>query len=157
MSFNKITKGFTLVEIVVVLAILVLIVVFSVSSFKLLNQSQALSKSADLVATTLREARSQTLASKSLSQYGVHFDPTQIVLFKGDLYSATATTNLYFPLNSSVSISNIALSGGRVEVIYSRLTGDAPQTGTVTLSLVSNPSSIRTINISGSGLVEVSP
>lgn len=150
-------KGFTLVELVIIISILVLIIGFSASSFNLLNKSQALNKSADFVGTVLRQARSQTLSSKNISQYGVHFDTSQIVLFDGPTYNANNVTNIAFPLNYLVNISDVTLAGAGREVIFDRLTGDTSQTGTVKLILISNPSSAVTINISGTGLIEASP
>ncbi len=151
------TKGFTLVELVIIISILVLIIGFSASSFSLLNKSQALNKSADFVATVLRQARSLTLSSKNISQYGVHFDTNQIVLFQGSTYDPNASTNTVFPINYLVRISDVNLTGAGREVIFDRLTGDTPQTGSLVLRLISNSSSAVTINIYGTGLIEASP
>ena len=150
-------RGFTLIELLIVIGISSLLIGFTYSSFRLLNQSQALGKDANLVATVLHEARAETLASKNGNQYGVHFETNKIVLFIGTTYSSVDSTNINFPLNTLVTISTINIMGGGSEVVFDRLTGDTSQTGTVTLSLISTPTSIRTITVSGAGLIEVAP
>ena len=150
-------RGFTLIELLIVIGISTLLIGFTYSSFKLLNQSQALGKDANMVATILHEARAETLASKNGNQYGVHFDPTKVVLFIGPTYSSAASTNINFPFNTLETISSTNILGGGSEVVFDRLTGDTSQTGTVTLSLISTPASVRTITISGAGLIEVAP
>ncbi len=150
-------KGFTLIELVIIICILVLIIGFSASSFNLLNKSQALNKSVDFVATVLRQARSLTLSSKNITQHGVHFDTYEIVLFEGSTYIPGAATNTIFPLNHLVRTADVNLVGGGREVIFDRLTGDTAQSGTVGMHLISNPSSSMTINIYGTGLIEASP
>lgn len=150
-------KGFTLLEIVIVISITMLMVGFTISSFRLLNQSQALSKNADTMGTILREARSMTLSSKNGTQYGVHLETNQAVIFTGAVYSSTTPSNLYYPLNSLGTISSINLTSSSTEVVFDRLTGDTPQSGTIILNLLNNPSSTRTINVSSTGLIEVLP
>lgn len=141
-------------EIIVVIAISSLTVGAILNSFGQLNQNQVINKNTELVATILREARSLTLSSKGGNQYGVHLESSQVVLFQGSVYNSTTPGNIYYPLNSLGNISLISLSGGGSEVIFDRLTGDTPQSGTIKLGLLADPSSTRTITISGTGLVE---
>ncbi|CAN5190713.1 hypothetical protein BH11PAT1_BH11PAT1_3360 [soil metagenome] len=150
-------KGFTLIELIIVISISSLLVGFTYSSFRLLNQSQALGKDANMVSTVLHEARAETLASKNGNQYGVHFETSKIVLFIGPTYNSVTSTNINFPFNTLVTISTISILGGGSEVVFDRLTGDTSKTGTITLSLTSTPTSIRTITVSGAGLIEVAP
>lgn len=141
-------------EILVVLTLVSLLAVFVINTFSVLNQSQALSKNADMVATTLRQARSLTLASKGGNQYGVHIEATRVVLFQGPTYTVNASSNVSYALNRYVNISSINLVGSGSEVIFDRLTGDTTESGTVTLSLISTPASTRVVSISGTGLIQ---
>jgi prepilin-type N-terminal cleavage/methylation domain-containing protein len=89
MSERFLNKGFTLLELLFVIVIATIISSIVLISFYKINSSQALEKSADLVASVLNEARSQTLSAKGDTQYGVYLEPTQITLFKGDTYSSS--------------------------------------------------------------------
>ncbi|MEX2013760.1 MAG: prepilin-type N-terminal cleavage/methylation domain-containing protein [Parcubacteria group bacterium] len=148
-------KGFTIIEILVALAILGLVIVVTTSSFSRLNSSQALEKSASLITSTLSQARSISLSSKDNSQYGVHFSLTELVIFKGDDYVPLASDNIRVALNPAVEIREVALSGGGSNVIFWRLSGKAASSGTVTVSLVSDPSLTKTISIYETGLSEI--
>lgn len=147
-------KGFTITEVLIVLAILVVIVTIVVSAFSKFNNNQSLGGAVGEVTSTLNEARANTLASYDNSQYGVHFQSNKIVLFKGSIYSSSDTNNEDIILSSKISISNVSLAGGGNDIIFKRLTGKTDQNGTITLSLISDPTKIKTITIQGSGIIE---
>ncbi len=126
---------------------------FVVTAYLKFNSMQALEKDRALVSSILNQARSLTLSSKGNSQYGVRFNAGEIVLFTGASYSAATTTNLSFPLSPQVSLST-SLSGGGVEVVFERLSGKTRESGTVTLALVSNASSTKSITIYGTGVIQ---
>lgn len=148
--------GVTLVEIVVILAILIIILAISFSSFINLNKSEALSKQAVDIVAILENARSQTLSSKNSSQYGVHFSENSVVFFKGNDYgSAGANDIVNINLNPNVFISTISLYGSGDNVIFERVTGKTAQFGSITVSLKSNNSLTKTVNINATGLIEV--
>lgn len=151
---NKLTPGFTLLEILMVVAIMGILVTIIITSFSTLNKAQALDKSARQGASILNQARMLTLSSKEDSVYGVHFESSEITLFKGGSYSSNDPDNIISPLNSIVSITNINLSGGGVDVIFGRLTGNTNTPGTVTFSLDSSTAT-KTISVSGTGLIEI--
>ncbi len=148
-------KGFTLLEILFAIAIITIAITIVTFSFSKLNSQQALDKSADLVVSTLNEARSLTLSSKGDSQYGVHLEASQVVLFVGSTYSSSAPTNVVTSINSLVGIKNITLVGGGADIIFKRLTGGTDQTGTLEVFLIANTGSFHTITISGTGVVEL--
>jgi len=144
-------RGFTLLEMLLALGILAIISVISVTSLSSANKDKALAIEADKVVSLITKARSLTLEAKDGSVYGVHFEETKAVLFKGSSYSAGASTNQSQGLNGVVKISAISLSGGGAEVVFKKLTGAATQTGTVRLSLASNVNASTTITIAATG------
>lgn len=148
-------KGFTILEILFALAILVLVVTMITFSFSKLNASQALDKSAVLVASILDEARSLTLSSKGDSQYGVHFESSQVILFKGASYLSSDPSNITTELHPLVGLGNINLSGGSLDVTFKRLTGHTDQAGSVEVFLTASPSDLHIVNISATGISDV--
>jgi len=146
--------GFTLVEVLVVIAILIIISALTFASFFNLDDRQALDVSVKQIDSFLEEARSLTLASKDASQYGVHFDTESITRFRGSVYSETDPDNVVSNLHNKIQISDVSLSGGGNEVIFDRLTGNTSQSGTITISLKSDPTQTRIITIEATGIVQ---
>ena len=107
----------------------------------------------EMIVETLRLARSQTLASKNATQYGVHFSPSGITLFSGSSYVASASTNVVFLLHPGDTISSIAISSGGEDIIFDRLTGATADAGTVTVSSPDSSLS-KSVTIYGTGLIQ---
>lgn len=147
-------KGFTLLEILIALAIVSLmltVIFFSLSKF---NSYQALDKSADLVVSVLEEARSRTLSSVGASQYGVKLDEFEVTLFKGTTYAPADPDNMVTDLNTLVAIRDVVLAGSGTSVVFKRLTGSTDEVGTAQIYLKADPTIFRTITISSTGVVE---
>ena len=145
-------RGFTLVEILFVLGIIVILVTLVVSGFASFKKGEALDLDKQAVVETLEQAKDQTLASYSATQYGVHFSSSSITLFSGSSYSAGAKGNIVYPLSSSDDTMTISLNGGGTNVIFNRLVGDTADNGTITLTSASTHAT-RTVTIYKTGLV----
>ncbi len=137
------SKGFSFMELVVVIGILALLSLITFQLFRTFTSAESLMKDARQVVSELNKAQSLTLSSKDADQYGVHLETSRITLFKGALYISTSTTNISSTLSPLVRISPISLAGGGSDVIFQRLTGETTQTGTITLSLVSSASTTK--------------
>lgn len=146
--------GFTLLETVMVIAIVTLLLAFSLTAFRNLGDNEALGKDAALVTAILAQARSLALSSKNNDQFGVHLTSSSVTLFEGTSYVAGASTNRTDSLNSRVTITAISLSGGGSDIIFRQLTGDTTNSGTVTLSQVGDATKTRSVTIYKTGLIE---
>lgn len=124
-------------------------------TYQLTNRSKALDTDALKVLTKLREARALTLASKNDAQWGVHLASSSITLFEGASYDAGDASNVNINLNPLVTLATITLEGGGSDVVFDRLTGSTPQSGTTTLSLIASSTMTRTIVIYETGVVEM--
>jgi prepilin-type N-terminal cleavage/methylation domain-containing protein len=147
-------KGFTMLEMLMVIAIMALAIIIVSLPFGNLNSTQALEKSASLAISVLDEARSMTLSAVDDAQYGVRLESDSLILFKGASYSASDPENVVTPLNVMVGLRDISLTGGGVSIIFNRLTGNTAQTGTFELYLHSDTTTYRTISVSGTGIAE---
>ena len=148
-------RGFTLIEIILVIAIASVIASITVSAFSRFNRAIAIRKDAEKIVSILNKARSNTIAARSGSQYGVHFESGRVVMFVGNIYSALAPTNEPLKFQSPVSASTISLAGGGSDVVFERLTGITSNFGFVILSLTGEPLVTRRVNISSNGLVDI--
>lgn len=146
--------GFTLVEMIIVVALVAMIAVLATVSFSAVTARQALDKSTDSVVAVLAQARSFTLSAKADSAYGVRLLTTGPVLFAGTTYDAASPTNVPLLLDPRLSIANISLSGGGSDVLFRKLTGTTTQSGTFRVIITSTPTSYRTVTIYATGIVE---
>jgi prepilin-type N-terminal cleavage/methylation domain-containing protein len=147
-------RGFSLIELLIVLAIMGILTGIVLSTFQVYKKSQALDKDVETIVETLRQARSQTLSSQNASKYGVHITSTAITLFVGSTYSAGSASNQDFSLQVSDAVLSINLVGGGSDVVFNRLTGDTSQSGSVVISSASI-SRTKTVTIYSTGLVTV--
>ena len=147
-------KGFTIIEILLVLTLSTFIIGFVSLSFSKINENEVLDQSTELVVSVLNEARTMTLSAVDDSRYGVHFDTSQVIFFKGATYDSAAANNVPTLLNSLVGIGSITLVGGGSDVVFNRLTGATNQAGTLRVYLKSATTTYRTVIVGVAGLVE---
>lgn len=153
-SLNKHIRGFTAIELLIAVFILSLIAGGIVFSFKNFQKHQSITFSAARVVGLLEEARALTLSAKNDTNYGVHFEASQAVLFEGASYVAGAEENKPIVLDAGVAFTAIDLNGGGSEVVFERLTGATSQYGTTTLSVTAETTEILDIVIHKTGLIE---
>lgn len=127
-------KGFTLIEILIVIAIIGILTTISVSVFSTYRSVQSIDRDTDTVVEILRQARSETLSSENATTYGVHFASSTITLFAGSSYSGSNSTNQNFPLVSADTVLTVSLTGGGYDVVFNRLSGETNENGTIVLS-----------------------
>lgn len=146
-------RGFTLLEILIALAIVLLLAALAVAAFSSFRQNSLLKEARAKILSELSLARTQTLGAEGKSSWGVHFEETRLVRFKGSSYSTSDPSNQEILLPAGTKISSISL-GGSSEVIFQRLDGRTGNNGTLILQLVSDPAASTTIIIYASGLAE---
>ncbi|MEK7575817.1 MAG: hypothetical protein AAB491_01890 [Patescibacteria group bacterium] len=147
-------KGISIIEIIIILAVISIvlgIVVINLTSFR---EEQALNSTINESISYINEARSKTLSSKDFSQYGIHFEQTKITLFKGVNYNSSDSNNIDYIFSSLLEISSISLNGGGNEVIFQKITGKTDQFGTVTYRVKNNPSKSKIITIKSTGIID---
>jgi len=147
------SKGFTLLEVLVVLAIIGLLVVILTTSFNSFNKNQSLQKDTENIVAVLKQARNQTLASKNSNSYGVHFASSTITLFVGNVYDQNSLTNEITYLNQNNLISGLSLYGASTSVVFQKLTGETGQYGTINITS-GGTSDTKVVTIYKTGLVE---
>lgn len=146
-------RGFSFVEIMIVIGIIVLVAGIILSGFVSFRKSQTLVLDTQAIISALNQARNQTLLSKDSSVYGVHFTSNTATIFTGSTYSSNSPSNeninLYTP---DISITS-TLSGGGSDVVFNRLTGETSKNGTITIN---SPSfnQTKTVTIYKTGLID---
>jgi prepilin-type N-terminal cleavage/methylation domain-containing protein len=145
-------RGFTLIELMIVLLIGLLIGAIVVSVFYDLLKDQSLKKDFASVVALTERARSMAMNSKNNSAFGTHFASSSISLFSGITYATSSVLEKY-DLNSRVEISSVSL-GGVSDLWFAKITGYSSASGTVSLSLKNNATSTKTITIFSTGIIQ---
>ena len=130
-------KAFTLIEILISIAILLLLIAVAIPEFNKLRNSQLLNSTVEDVVAGINKASSNTLASLDSSSYGVHFASNQIIIFTGTVFNSNDPDNEIISIQNPVTISNISFTGGASSFYFNRLTNRPNITGSITLSLSS--------------------
>ncbi|HEY4497968.1 MAG TPA: type II secretion system protein [Candidatus Paceibacterota bacterium] len=145
-------RGITLLEIIIVFGVLAIVATVLVGALVEFRSTSAVVGAKSEIIGMLRDARARTLASRNNTNYGLHFEETQAVLFEGNTYSALAPSNEIYRLYTA-RIAAIVL-GGVSDVVFERLSGAASVNGTIVLSATRDSSKTETITIFPTGLVE---
>ena len=152
---STVNCGFTMLELVIAIGILLLITVPILGFFHSFRDKQALDSSTESVVTLLHNARNYTTSSQNDAQYGVHFGGDRVVLFKAPTFATGTAGNIELLLSSSVKLSSVQLTGGGMDVLFNRLTGASAKYGTSTISLKTDATKYRKVLIRSTGLLEI--
>lgn len=152
-AFKHLSSGFTLIELVVVMAILGIFVLIASQTLGLFTQQVNLNTTSQRIVSTLQLARNKTLAAEDESQYGVHFEQSKYTLFKGSTYSSSDPDNKEYSI-STTEIYEINLTVGD-DIIFDRIRGTTANSGNVKVRLLSDTSRTETILVNSSGSISL--
>lgn len=145
------THGFTIIELLVVLAIVVILMGIASLPIIRFRREQALQNTTNAVLTVINEARAKTLAGTENTNYSVRLESDRAILFRGSTYQSSTSTNQIFLYESPVVLGTVALSGGGSTITFDRLRGTTAHHGTLQLQLPSG--TVRTITVTATGTV----
>ena len=153
--------GFTLLELMVVLAIVAVVGAISISNFGLLQKKYSVDGSMQEFVGIISLAKSNTVSSEAISQYGIYINtatfPNAYVLFKGSSYDARDVSyDKTYVLPSTLQFADVSLQGGN-EIVFDRLTGASGQSGNVTLRSIADNAQSKTMYISSAGTIGFLP
>lgn len=148
----KKSQGFTMIELMVVLAI------FSIIAGIVLQQGRSLSTTVELenasknIDLKIRTAKARSIGALNDKNYGIHFESSKVVIFDGTgAYVDGAAGNEVFDLPAHVQINSIALNGGVTDIVFDRLTGNTASFGSIGLISTTDATKTKTIFINADG------
>jgi Tfp pilus assembly protein FimT len=148
-------KGMSAVELLVVVGVLIIISTIVFPKLSKFHKQQALDNTAEDVVSLLNEARNNTISSKNSTTYGIHFMTDRAILFDGASY-VESPNNKSIIFDEYVSIDDdngIALNGGGDDILFTRLTGDTEDYGTITIELVSDATRQKVVTVNKIGII----
>lgn len=118
MSVKIYNKGFSLVELLVVMAVLGILASIGAPISYRMYTSYSFDAEEKILIASLREARNTAYANYNENSHGLHIDNDAFVIFEGDSYATRVIANdRIMDRNSDIVIS------GPNEIIFASLTG----------------------------------
>lgn len=159
-------KGFTLVEIIIVIFIITIVALMTYVGFRYYTRGLEIRSGVQIINKALVEVKSRTIASKGASRWGVHFDENQYVIYKVDLgvnpdegYNSASADNEVHTLSKNIELCEINLQTISAEAVfgvyYQYLDGINDKiSGTVKVCDKNDNSRAETITIERQGSIE---
>jgi prepilin-type N-terminal cleavage/methylation domain-containing protein len=156
MNTNKINKkrmpnlvsGFTLIELSVVLVIMIILISIIVPSFGKVGGSEALDTTTVSIISILNEAKSLAVSSKEAAKYGVKILNNKLISYKYPY----GTNNKEYSISSLISVSTS--TGIGTDIIFNNVTGNTSASGTITVTVLREPTKTSIIRIYSTGIIE---
>jgi|GEM_PF-406107 len=135
----KKSKGFTLIELVIVIAIFAVIAAVSIPQFDILKKKTELNSAVQEFASVVRLAQIKTLSDESTVQYGVYINNSgthSYTLYQGSSYAGRDQSKdkvYYLPSSVEFYSVDLALSSGqpKSEITFNRVSGTSQESGSV--------------------------
>ena len=121
-------KGFTIVEVLMATAILIILAGLGLFLGFDFYQSYAFSSERSSLISILEKARGLSMTNVNEAKHGVYFLPDSYVIFQGDSY--VSRNSIY---DEIISASSLVSRSGAEEIIFESLTGSPVATGSIVL------------------------
>lgn len=141
-------KGFTLIEVLLVVAIMSIIVTVSLSSWQSFSDATNLGNTAKMIETKIKLAKSYSLSAANDVNYGIHMEAGSVTIFPADAaYVFGDPENQVFALTDGVEIYD----GAGNNIVFGRLTGATADSGVIGIRIANNPSKTKVITVNSQG------
>jgi len=147
-------KGFTLIETLIVIAVLAIITTIGTLSFSNSKARKTVAIISNNIVFSLEEAKADAISGKGGVGHGIKFNSTSYVTFDGDTYNLSDTDNITHDLESGYSL-DITTTDPDDSVVFSRITGDVNDEITITVGETNNPSNSKVISVGALGDINV--
>jgi len=145
-------RGLTFLELILVVALAGVVMTLSMPYMAASIGRNQLDLSASRAVDSLREAQFSAMNGRQPGRFGVHFESSKIVTFRGAAYAPGDAGNDEFILTDGVAATAISLSGGGADVHFDDQRGEPVETGSVVLSGPGEKT--RTITINAVGMIQ---
>jgi len=113
MNFSK--KGFTLLELLIVMGISLTLFGFVVIGLSSTNRIFSISASREIIISDLKSQQTKAMQGiGSGDAYGIYFQPDKYVLFQGSSYSPSDPNNYEVKLDEGIVVSDISFPASTV-------------------------------------------
>ena len=152
MKRPSLSRGFTLIEILVVIAILATLAAVTLLAFRNVYRDSARRTAIVEIADAFRDSRNNTLGAVNDTVYGVRVGTSSVTRFTGNTYTLGAVTNEVYEYEGGVTATGTLVTNG-IAVVFARLTGIPSATGTILVRDIDQAGS-TSVRIQSTGLIE---
>lgn len=150
MQLFRIRGGFTFVEVLVVIALLIGITGLAIPFYQSFQVGSQLDNTTQELNQTLRRAQAKAMAAEDFSAFGVHFETGSFTIFKGVSYIPGDIMNEVILYPSVITITPAIGS----DAVFSSVSGETVNAGTIIITATNGAS--RTIIINDLGVIDAS-
>lgn len=144
-------KGFTLIEVLIVVFVIGILSTITINYFKELNDKKKIEGLSESIAAYLEETKTKAQSGENGEQHGIKFYSQTYVIFSGTSFSLNDPDNKTINVDDGFEIET-SLTGD--EVIFSRINGEPNHAGTITITSLSDES--KTIDVVIGNLGDIS-
>lgn len=145
----KSSRGFSLVEILVVLAVIFLLTVIAAWSLSSMTERLLLRSAVSDIAFVLEGQKAKAVAGTGGLAQGVLFNDSSYTEFAGNSYDEDDDDNFTHSIDDRLELSTDII--GEESIIFSRITGATGESVTITVSLASDETRFRTVIVGPGG------
>ena len=150
----KFVPGFTLVEVLVVIAVMLILLSGVAVSASGYFSSGMVRQQVLIVADMLEQARARSMNGAQDDVWGAHLGVINVTLYKGSVYDGSSSGHQVYAFQKGVVISNVSLNGGGDDVVFTRVNGSTDDYGSFSVGSADGVSRYQ-ISVNREGLVEV--
>lgn len=131
---NTLQRGFSFIEIMVVVAIVLALAAVTVVSLTAMKDRMLLKEAQSTIAFHLEESKARSVAGRGGEPHGVNFGDGQYTQFEGDEYDADSPLNVLHDLDPRLTVTTDIMDSEK-SVVFSRITGRTEEEVRITISL----------------------
>lgn len=155
----RIHKGFTFIELLIVLAILSILIGFVVINLRGAQNQASISTVVPVIISDIKSQQMKAMTgmtddSNTTTSHGIYFTSDRYVLFEGDSYQANTASNFTVTLAPNLRFESILFPSS--QVVFSQQSGEVSNfsAGNNTITLRNtNDNKTRTITINELGVI----
>lgn len=144
-------RAFTLIELLLVIAIMGVMGGISAPFLSSFVEKSRVATTTNIIVRSLRKAQVYSISGKEDSEWGVHYEPGTLTLFKGTDYDDDERD---FSFDEKFSLSEILEVTGLDEVYFGKLRGE-PCPGAILVVVTSPTQNPKTITGNSEGMIDV--
>jgi type II secretory pathway pseudopilin PulG len=157
---NIYNKGISLLEIIIIIAVIGILSAIIIPSFASFKSEQALKNTTVDIISLLNKAKLDSNSYLGGSLYSVYFETDKAVYFKGTTYSESNPTNEVVLLNSSVNIPstggiNLTDTISANTITFPRLTENVRGYGNIVIRMTNSSERQKVITINKLGAISL--
>lgn len=145
-------KGFTLIEVLIVVFIIGILSALTINYFTEINESKKIEGLSETISAYLEETKTKAQSGENGEQHGIKFYSQTYVIFSGASFSLNDPDNKTINVDEGFEIETTLTSD---EVIFSKIKGEPNHVGTITITSLSDESKTVDVVIGELGDVSV--